>query len=93
MGDTVVKHRAQKVRSLYEGKLLAGFAGATADAAYWLGKDGWQTNGYYFDAEMPTAGPRDLIVEVCTSEGMECEPVGGLAAGQPGGVPVFRCRG
>jgi ATP-dependent HslUV protease subunit HslV len=32
MGDTVVKHRAQKVRSLYDGKLLAGFAGATADA-------------------------------------------------------------
>ena len=32
MGDTVVKHSAQKVRSLYDGKLLAGFAGATADA-------------------------------------------------------------
>ncbi len=32
MGDTVMKHRAQKVRELYEGKILAGFAGATADA-------------------------------------------------------------
>ena len=32
MGDTVMKHRAQKVRSLYGGKILAGFAGATADA-------------------------------------------------------------
>ena len=32
MGDTVMKHRAQKVRTLYEGKILAGFAGATADA-------------------------------------------------------------
>lgn len=32
MGDTVMKHRAQKVRSLYEGKILSGFAGATADA-------------------------------------------------------------
>ncbi len=32
MGNTVMKHRAQKVRSLYDGKLLAGFAGATADA-------------------------------------------------------------
>jgi len=32
MGDTVMKHRAQKVRSLYEGKIIAGFAGATADA-------------------------------------------------------------
>jgi len=32
MGETVMKHRAQKVRSLYEGKIIAGFAGATADA-------------------------------------------------------------
>lgn len=32
MGDTVMKHRAQKVRTLYEGKILVGFAGATADA-------------------------------------------------------------
>ncbi len=32
MGDTVMKHKAQKVRSLYDGKILAGFAGSTADA-------------------------------------------------------------
>ena len=32
MGDTVMKHKAQKVRRLYGGKLLAGFAGSTADA-------------------------------------------------------------
>jgi ATP-dependent HslUV protease, peptidase subunit HslV len=32
MKDTVVKHNAQKVRRLYNGKILAGFAGATADA-------------------------------------------------------------
>lgn len=32
MKDTVVKHNAQKVRPLYGGKILAGFAGATADA-------------------------------------------------------------
>ena len=32
MGETVMKHRAQKVRTLYEGTILAGFAGATADA-------------------------------------------------------------
>jgi len=32
MGETVMKHRAKKVRSLYEGKIIAGFAGATADA-------------------------------------------------------------
>lgn len=32
LGNTVMKHRAQKVRALYNGKILAGFAGATADA-------------------------------------------------------------
>ena len=32
MGATVMKHKAQKVRTLYDGKILVGFAGATADA-------------------------------------------------------------
>src|SRR5690606_15811523 len=32
MGNTVMKHKAQKVRPLYNGNILAGFAGATADA-------------------------------------------------------------
>ncbi|MBT8132084.1 MAG: ATP-dependent protease subunit HslV [Gammaproteobacteria bacterium] len=32
MGDTIVKGNARKVRSLYDGKVLAGFAGGTADA-------------------------------------------------------------
>lgn len=32
MGNTVVKHSAKKVRALHNGTLLAGFAGATADA-------------------------------------------------------------
>jgi len=32
MGETVVKGNARKVRELYDGKVLAGFAGGTADA-------------------------------------------------------------
>lgn len=32
MKDTVLKHTAQKVRTLYNGEILAGFAGSTADA-------------------------------------------------------------
>ncbi|HEX4934692.1 MAG TPA: ATP-dependent protease subunit HslV, partial [Gemmatimonadaceae bacterium] len=31
-GDTVMKSRAQKVRTLAGGRVVAGFAGATADA-------------------------------------------------------------
>jgi ATP-dependent HslUV protease subunit HslV len=32
MGDVVLKHNAKKVRTLYGSTILAGFAGATADA-------------------------------------------------------------
>ena len=32
LGDHVIKHGARKIRRLYEGKILAGFAGSTADA-------------------------------------------------------------
>ncbi len=32
LGDTVLKHRARKVRRLYHDKVIVGFAGATADA-------------------------------------------------------------
>ena len=32
MGDTVIKANAKKVRRLGDGKVIAGFAGATADA-------------------------------------------------------------
>jgi len=32
LGNTIMKSNARKVRRLYNGKILAGFAGATADA-------------------------------------------------------------
>ncbi len=32
LGATVMKHKAQKVRRLYDGKVICGFAGSTADA-------------------------------------------------------------
>jgi ATP-dependent HslUV protease subunit HslV len=32
LGDTVVKHSAKKLRRLTDGKVVAGFAGTTADA-------------------------------------------------------------
>jgi ATP-dependent HslUV protease subunit HslV len=32
MGDTIMKHSAVKIRPLYNGRVLAGFAGAVADA-------------------------------------------------------------
>jgi ATP-dependent HslUV protease subunit HslV len=38
LGATVVKHEAVKIRRLHEGKVLAGFAGGTADAMALLEK-------------------------------------------------------
>lgn len=32
LGNTVMKHQARKVRRLYHGQVITGFAGATADA-------------------------------------------------------------
>lgn len=32
MGNTVMKHSARKIRRLYDDRILAGFAGSTADA-------------------------------------------------------------
>ncbi len=32
LGDAILKHSARKIRRLYENKVLAGFAGSTADA-------------------------------------------------------------
>lgn len=38
LGDVVLKHGARKIRTLYEGQVLAGFAGAVADALTLFGK-------------------------------------------------------
>src|SRR5438445_11418453 len=35
LGESVIKHRAKKIRRLYQDKILAGFAGSPADA-FWL---------------------------------------------------------
>lgn len=32
LGETVLKEKASKIRTLFKGKILAGFAGATSDA-------------------------------------------------------------
>jgi len=32
LGETVLKQKASKIRTLYKGKVLAGFSGATSDA-------------------------------------------------------------
>lgn len=38
LGDVILKHGARKIRTLYDGQVLAGFAGAVADALTLFGK-------------------------------------------------------
>jgi ATP-dependent HslUV protease, peptidase subunit HslV len=38
LGDAVLKHSARKIRRLYQDKILAGFAGSTADAFSLFGR-------------------------------------------------------
>ena len=49
IGDVVLKHNARKLRTLYDGMVLAGFAGAVADALTLFSKfesqlDAWDGN-------------------------------------------------
>ena len=38
LGEAVIKHTAKKIRRLYQDKILAGFAGSTADAFSLFGR-------------------------------------------------------
>ena len=38
LGESVIKHSARKIRRLYQEKILAGFAGSTADAFSHFGR-------------------------------------------------------
>jgi ATP-dependent HslUV protease subunit HslV len=38
LGDVILKHQARKIRTLHDGHILAGFAGAVADALTLFGK-------------------------------------------------------
>ena len=54
LGETVIKGNARKVRRIHNGKVICGFAGATADAFTLLSKfetkleqfQGWRTDKY-----------------------------------------------
>ncbi|VAX22125.1 ATP-dependent protease subunit HslV, partial [hydrothermal vent metagenome] len=38
LGNTIVKHNSMKIRKLYSGKVICGFAGSAADAFTLLGR-------------------------------------------------------
>jgi ATP-dependent HslUV protease, peptidase subunit HslV len=53
LGATVMKNAAKKVRRLYNGKIIAGFAGATADAFSLLAK--FETKLEQFNGQLERA--------------------------------------
>ena len=50
---TIMKHRAKKVRRIYEGKVLAGFAGSVADSVTLLER--FETKLQEFSGNLPRA--------------------------------------
>ncbi len=46
LGDVVLKHGARKIRTLHDGRVIAGFAGAVADALTLFGKFEAQLKGW-----------------------------------------------
>jgi ATP-dependent HslUV protease subunit HslV len=69
LGDVVLKHGARKIRTLADGQVLAGFAGAVADALTLFEK---------FEAQLIVADPESLLV--LSGEGDVIEPDDGIVA-------------
>ena len=53
LGDSVIKHSAKKIRRLYQDKILAGFAGSTADAFALFGR--FESKLEQFNGNLPRA--------------------------------------
>jgi ATP-dependent HslUV protease subunit HslV len=77
MGATIVKGNARKVRRLAEGRVLAGFAGATA-------KD-WRTDRYLRRLEAMLIVADKAAIYTVTGVGDVLEPEYGVAAIGSGG--------
>ncbi len=59
MGDTIMKSGARKVRRLYNERILAGFAGATADAFSLLTRFESKLEQYHGNLERAAIEPQN----------------------------------
>ena len=98
LGEGVVKHNARKIRRLYQDKILAGFAGSTADAfslftrfeaklgraAVELGKD-WRTDKMLRHLEALLLVADTSATYLISGAGDVIEPETGIAAIGSGG--------
>jgi ATP-dependent HslUV protease subunit HslV len=91
LGDAVIKHSARKIRRLYQEKVLAGFAGSTADAfslfgraAVELAKD-WRTDKMLRNLEALLLVSDPTQTFLISGSGDVIEPDQGVAAIGSGG--------
>src|SRR5258708_40225748 len=56
MGDHVMKHTARKTRRLYQDKVIAGFAGSTADAILFFERFGGKLQGFFCNLQKAAGG-------------------------------------
>ena len=82
-GDVVLKHGARKIRTLYDGQVLAGFAGAVADALTLFAKfevqlKAWDGNLRRLEADPIVADPASILV--IHGDGDVIEPDDGIVA-------------
>jgi ATP-dependent HslUV protease subunit HslV len=75
MGETIVKHNARKVRRLHQDRVLAGFAGAGADALTLFDR---------FEAKLQVVADRETSL-VVSGTGDVIEPEDGCCAIGSGG--------
>jgi ATP-dependent HslUV protease subunit HslV len=86
IGDMVMKHSARKIRKLYKERVLAGFAGAVADALTLFEKFESQLDrnkGNLRKAQLIVADPGQLLV--LSGDGEVIEPDDGVVAIGSGG--------
>ena len=82
-GDVVLKHRARKLRTLAGGTVVAGFAGAVADALTLFARfesqlEAWEGNLRRLEAQLIVADKDSLLV--LSGEGDVIEPDDGVVA-------------
>ena len=73
LGENVIKHSARKIRRLYQDKILAGFAGSTADAFSLFARFESKLEQYHGNlAERPSNSRRTGAPTRCCASSKRC---------------------
>jgi ATP-dependent HslUV protease subunit HslV len=90
LGESVIKHGAKKIRRLYQDKILAGFAGSTADAFTLFSRfeaklEDWRTDKFLRHLEALLLVSDKEATFLLSGQGDVIEPDTGIAAIGSGG--------